>query len=75
MLGESKGVCPLGRRTLDGVREGEAASCEKAGERWKGESGAVPPPRSFRKAKPERSPRIFPKTFLLFLDIKDLEVL
>jgi len=60
MFGGSKGVCPLGRRTTQGVREGEAVSREKAGERWKGESGAVPPPRSSDKAKSSRSLLPFP---------------
>ena len=58
--GGSKEVCPLGRRTLPGVREGEAASREKASERWKGEGGALSPPRRIGKAKPERSLLPFP---------------
>ena len=58
MLGESKGVCPLGRRTQ--VREGEAASREAASERWKGEGGALSPPRRFGKAKSSRSLLPFP---------------
>jgi hypothetical protein len=58
MLGESKGVCPLGRRTQ--VREGEAASREVASERWKGEGGALSPPRRFGKAKSSRSLLPFP---------------
>jgi len=49
LLGGSKGVCILGRRRLYCHREGEAASL--IGERWKGESEAVPPPRRFGKAK------------------------
>jgi hypothetical protein len=44
-VGGSKGVCPFGRRTQSCVREGEAASLS---ERWKGESEAVPPPRTHR---------------------------
>jgi hypothetical protein len=53
--GGSKGVCPLGRRTLLGIREGEAARRERASERWKGEGGALSPPRRFVKAKSSRS--------------------
>jgi len=50
MLGDPRGYALLGRRMLYGVREGEAASCgEGEGERWKGESGAVPPPRGVRE--------------------------
>ena len=49
MLGGSKGVCPLGRRTH--VREGEAASRKEASERWKGEGRALSPPRRLGKAK------------------------
>jgi len=30
MFGGSKGVCPLGRRTLHGVREGEAGSRKRS---------------------------------------------
>jgi hypothetical protein len=51
MLGGSKGVCPLGCRTLNVVREGKAASREKTSERWKGEGGALSPPRRIGKAK------------------------
>jgi len=63
MLGEYKGICPLGRRTSYEVREGEAVSREEAGERWKGESGAVPPPRNSGKAKSSRSLQRFQDYF------------
>jgi len=64
MFGVSKGVCPLGRRTLIGVREGEAASRERASERWKGEGGALSLPRRFGKAKSSRSLLPFPRILL-----------
>jgi len=60
MLGESKEVCPLGRRTLLSIREGEAASREIASERWKGEGRALSLPRGFEKAKSSRSLLPFP---------------
>jgi len=46
MLGGSKGVCPpWSQDALWGPRRGGSEPLEGEGERWKGESVAVPPPR------------------------------
>jgi len=51
MFGGSKGVCPFGRRTLYGVREGEAESTRKQASVGRGKAKLFPLQSDSVKAK------------------------